>query len=62
MSTTNSKISSSRAVAPRTRRRRIGQRALTALRLLLAIQFAAGGLMKLGGADSRGCPGARRTW
>jgi uncharacterized membrane protein YphA (DoxX/SURF4 family) len=35
-----------------TRRRRVGQRALTALRVLLAIEFAGGGLMKLVGAES----------
>jgi uncharacterized membrane protein YphA (DoxX/SURF4 family) len=49
---TTSKISSSRDVAPVTLRRRVGQRALTALRVLLAIEFAGGGLMKLGGAES----------
>lgn len=37
--------------APSSRRRRIGERVLTALRVLLAIQFAAGGLLKLGGAE-----------
>jgi uncharacterized membrane protein YphA (DoxX/SURF4 family) len=51
VSTTNT-ISDSLDVAPATRRRRVGQRALTALRVLLAIEFAAGGLMKLGGAAS----------
>jgi len=51
MSTTSTS-SSSRDVAPLTRRRRLGQRALTALRVLLAIAFAGGGLMKLGGAES----------
>jgi uncharacterized membrane protein YphA (DoxX/SURF4 family) len=35
-----------------TRRHRVGQRALTALRVLLAIEFAGGGLMKLAGAES----------
>jgi putative oxidoreductase len=49
---TTSAISNSLDVAPVTRRRRVGRRALTALRVLLAIQFAAGGLMKLGGAAS----------
>ena len=49
---TTSRISSCRDVAPVTRRRRVGQRALTALRVLLAIEFAGGGLMKLGGAES----------
>jgi uncharacterized membrane protein YphA (DoxX/SURF4 family) len=51
MSTTSG-ISSSRDVAPVTRRRRVGRRALTALRVLLAIEFAGAGLMKLGGAES----------
>lgn len=49
MSTTNT-ISSS-LDAPSSRRRRIGERVLTALRVLLAIQFVGGGLMKLGGAE-----------
>jgi hypothetical protein len=44
--------SSSLDVAPLTRRRRVPQHALTALRVLLAIEFAGGGLMKLGGAES----------
>jgi hypothetical protein len=44
--------SSSLDVAPLTRRRRVRQHALTALRVLLAIEFAGGGLMKLGGAES----------
>jgi putative oxidoreductase len=34
------------------RRGRVGRRALTALRVLLAIEFAGAGLMKLGGAGS----------
>jgi uncharacterized membrane protein YphA (DoxX/SURF4 family) len=38
--------------APATRRRRVGRHVLTVLRVLLAIQFAVGGLMKLGGAES----------
>ena len=43
--------SSSLDVAPLTRRRRIARRALTALRVLLAIEFAGAGLMKLAGAE-----------
>ena len=49
MSSTNAIGSSPNA--PSARRGRIGERALTALRVLLAIQFAVGGLMKLGGAQ-----------
>jgi uncharacterized membrane protein YphA (DoxX/SURF4 family) len=45
-------IHSSPDVAPRARRRRIGQRELTALRILLAIEFAGAGLMKLAGASA----------
>ena len=51
MSTTGT-ISSSLGPAPVTRRRRVVQRVLTALRFLLALLFAGTGLMKLGGADS----------
>lgn len=43
--------SSSTNVAPLTRRRRIARRALTALRVLLAIEFAGAGLMKLAGVE-----------
>jgi hypothetical protein len=39
-------------VATVTRRRRVAGHALTALRVLLAIQFAVAGLMKVGGAES----------
>jgi uncharacterized membrane protein YphA (DoxX/SURF4 family) len=49
--TTNT-INSSLDAARVTRRRRVGRRVLTVLRVLLAIQFAGGGLMKLGGAES----------
>jgi putative oxidoreductase len=49
MSSTNAIGSSPNA--PSSRRRRIGERVLTALRVLLAIQFAAGGLLKLVGAE-----------
>ena len=45
-------INSSLDAARVTRRRRVGRRVLTVLRVLLAIQFAGGGLMKLGGAES----------
>jgi putative oxidoreductase len=50
MSTTST--TSSLGVAPATWRRRVGRGALTALRVLLAIEFAGAGLMKLGGVDS----------
>ena len=45
-------MSTSSMIRPVTPRRRVGRRALTALRLLLAIQFAVGGVMKLGSAES----------
>jgi uncharacterized membrane protein YphA (DoxX/SURF4 family) len=48
---TNSTTSSSIDVAPVSRRGRIGRHALTVLRVLLAIEFAGAGLMKLGGAE-----------
>jgi uncharacterized membrane protein YphA (DoxX/SURF4 family) len=43
--------SSSLDVAPLTRRHRIARHALTALRVLLAVEFAGAGLMKLAGAE-----------
>jgi hypothetical protein len=49
---TRSTISDSLDVARVTRRRLVGRRVLTALRVLLAIHFAGGGLMKLAGAAS----------
>jgi uncharacterized membrane protein YphA (DoxX/SURF4 family) len=44
--------SSSFDVATVTQRRRLGQRALFVLRVLLAIEFAVAGLMKVGGAHT----------
>lgn len=41
----------SQNLAPRTRRGRAGRLALTVLRVLLVIEFAGAGLLKLGGAE-----------
>jgi putative oxidoreductase len=49
---TTSTIGGAQHAAPRSRPRRVARYALTALRILLAVEFAGAGLMKLAGVEA----------
>jgi uncharacterized membrane protein YphA (DoxX/SURF4 family) len=55
---TTTTIGTPQQAAPRPRARRLARYALTALRILLAVEFAGAGLMKLGGVESTSAPGS----